>query len=167
MALGLGANLGPAEASLRRAVESLAAALGPLEVAPLYRSHPHSPLPQPAYLNTAVCGSTELAAEAVLAIAKGLELQAGRRPAPRLAPRPLDVDLLLYGDRVSHRPELTLPHPHLARRRFVLAPLAVVAPDFPVPPEGISVRELLARVGQEEEVEEVGWSVAPRLTAPP
>lgn len=95
----------------------------------------------------------------ILAVAKALERAAGRQPgAQRPAPRPLDIDLLLYGERVSRRPELTLPHPRLAERRFVLAPLAAIAPDLRVPPAGLTVADLLARVGQEEEVEEVGWS---------
>jgi 2-amino-4-hydroxy-6-hydroxymethyldihydropteridine diphosphokinase len=64
----------------------------------------------------------------------------------RFGPRPLDVDIVLWGDRVSDRPELTLPHPRLRERRFVLEPLAEIAPDLAVPPDGITVRELLARL---------------------
>jgi 7,8-dihydro-6-hydroxymethylpterin-pyrophosphokinase len=62
----------------------------------------------------------------------------------RFGPRPLDIDLLLYGDLRSDAPELTLPHPRLRERRFVLEPLAEIAPDLAVPPDGMSVRELLA-----------------------
>lgn len=82
----------------------------------------------------------------LLAVAKALELAAGRRPGVRFGPRPLDVDLLLYGDRQSSAPELTLPHPRLRERRFVLAPLAEIAPDLRVPPDGATVRELLSRL---------------------
>ncbi|HEX4953710.1 MAG TPA: 2-amino-4-hydroxy-6-hydroxymethyldihydropteridine diphosphokinase [Thermoanaerobaculia bacterium] len=152
-ALALGGNLGPVEGNLRRAVAELAAALGPLGVAGLYRTRAITPDPQPPYLNTAVTGRTDLGAEALLALAKRLEREAGRRPGPRFTARPLDIDLLLLGDLILDRPGLTVPHPRLAERRFVLAPLAELAADWRVPPRGETVAELLARVGQEEDVE--------------
>lgn len=174
-ALGLGGNLGPVESTLRRALESLARHLGPLEVAPLYRTAPvPSPAPpqppQPDYLNTAAVGATPLPPDAVLALAKALELHHGRRRprhgGRRDAPRSLDVDLLLYGRRVSRRRELTLPHPRLAERRFVLEPLARVAGDWPVPAADdragdgppSTVRELLAACRDRSRVERIGWS---------
>lgn len=79
----------------------------------------------------------------------------------RYGPRPLDVDLLLFGARVSDRPELTLPHPRLAERRFVLVPLAEIAPDRRVPPGGRTVAELLAATRDVSRVEEIGWKVDP------
>ncbi len=94
-------------------------------------------------------------------MAKALELAAGRRTGPRNAPRPLDVDLLIYGSLVSGRPELTLPHPGLRTRRFVLAPLAGIDPDLPIPPDGATAGELLPAVGQESWVERVEWHEAP------
>ncbi len=149
MALGLGGNLGrpgEIEAALRQALEQLRGSLGDLRVASLYRGPAVSAQPQPAFLNTAALGSTALDPEAVLAIAKALEMAAGRRPGPRFGPRPLDIDLLLYGDRRSAAPELTLPHPRLAERRFVLAPLAEIAPDLTIPGLGASAAELLRRL---------------------
>ena len=146
MALALGGNLGPVAQTLRQALRHLEAALGPLQVAPLYRTAAVSPTPQPDYLNTAAVGWTSLPPDAVLALAKALELAAGRRSGPRFGPRPLDVDLLLWGDLVSPHPELTLPHPRLRDRRFVLEPLAALAPDLALPPDGKTVRELLAAV---------------------
>jgi 2-amino-4-hydroxy-6-hydroxymethyldihydropteridine diphosphokinase len=157
VALGLGGNLGDVEAALRRALAALARALGPLRVAPLFRTAPLSSLPQPDYLNTAALARTALPPDAVLAIGKALELAAGRRPAPRSAPRPLDIDLLVYGAEVSTHPELALPHPRLAERRFALAPLAAIAPDLPVPPAGTPVAELLARLPGAERVERLAW----------
>ncbi len=77
---------------------------------------------------------TGLGPEEVLALAKALERAAGRRPGPRFGPRPLDIDLLLYGNRCSNAPELTLPHPRLRERRFVLEPLAEIAPASPCRP---------------------------------
>jgi 7,8-dihydro-6-hydroxymethylpterin-pyrophosphokinase len=108
-------------------------------------------------------GSTSLPPEAVLALAKALERAAGRRPGPRFGPRPLDIDILVWGDRLSGAPELTLPHPRLRERRFVLAPLAEIAPDLRVPPDGATVRELLERLGPDTagEIERIDWSRSP------
>jgi len=131
-----------------------------LRIASLYRTSPLSPVTQPDFLNTAAVAHTALEPEAVLALAKALELAAGRQPPAltvRFGPRPLDVDLLLYGDRRSDAPELTLPHPRLRERRFMLAPLAEIAPDWPVPPDGATVRELLARLGESQGLERIGW----------
>jgi 2-amino-4-hydroxy-6-hydroxymethyldihydropteridine diphosphokinase len=158
VALALGGNLGPVEQTLRQALRHLEAALGPLQVAPLYRTAAVAPIstrPQPDYLNTAALGQTELPPEAILALAKRLELAAGRRAGPRFGPRPLDIDLLLWGDLVTQRPELTLPHPRLRDRRFVLEPLAALAPDLLVPPDGRRVRDLLETV-LDQRVELVG-----------
>lgn len=150
IALALGGNQGSAadvERTLRRALGDLEAALGPLRAAPFYRSAAVSPFPQPDFLNTAALVRTALPPDAVLAVAKALEHAAGRRHGVRFGPRPLDIDLLLYGDLCSTAPELTLPHPRLRERRFMLEPLAAVAPELRVPPDGATVRELLARLG--------------------
>lgn len=132
-----------------------------MRVASLYRSAPLSPVPQPDFLNTAAVAHTGLEPEAVLALAKALEQAAGRRRGVRFGPRPLDVDLLLYGGLRMSLPELTLPHPRLRERHFVLAPLAEIAPDWRVPPGGESVRELLARLPGQTGVERLGWSEPP------
>ena len=163
MALGLGGNLGPVEATLAAALDRLRATLGPLTVAPLYRSLPVSPIPQPPYWNTAALAHTDMEPDAILALAKALERAAGRRRGVRLGPRPLDVDLLLWGSRTATTPELTLPHPRLKERRFVLAPLADIAPDLPVPPGGETVAELLARLGPDSagELERLSWTRPP------
>jgi 2-amino-4-hydroxy-6-hydroxymethyldihydropteridine diphosphokinase len=159
VALALGGNQGPVEQTLRQALSQLRASLGPLRVASLYRSLPLSPVPQPDFLNTAAVAHTALPPEAVLALAKALERAAGRQRGVRFGPRPLDVDLLTYGSLRSDAPELTLPHPRLRERRFVLEPLAEIAPDLSVPPDGTPVRELLARLEGQPGVERIGWSV--------
>lgn len=127
----------------------------------LYRSLPHSPIPQPPFLNTAVAGTTRLPPEALLALGKALEREAGRVDGPRYGPRPLDVDLLVYGGLTLESPALTVPHPRLRERRFALAPLADVAADFELPPDGARVADLLAAVGQEREVECLAWAIMP------
>lgn len=169
VALSLGGNLegriedqpSPVERTLRWALQQLAASLGPLRVASIYRTRPVSLIAQPDFLNTAALALTALPPGAVLALAKELERAAGRGIGPRFGPRPLDIDLLLHGDHRSDLPELTLPHPRLRERRFVLAPLAEIAPDLAVPPDGARVADLLARLGDsdpEDAVERIGWS---------
>ena len=151
--LALGSNQGPGLRLLTSALEHLERCLGPLERAPLYRSAPLSDIPQPDYLNTvALCPlgpvlARGLGPEDVLALGKALELAWGRRGDLRNGPRPLDVDLLLFGDRLLARPELTLPHPRLRRRRFVLQPLVDLRPGLLLPPDRRPARELLAELG--------------------
>ena len=136
----------------------MSSALEGLRRAPLYRTAAISDHPQPDFLNTAVVGVTTLPPEDLLGLAKALELAAGRRRGRRWGARPLDVDLLLYGDLVRDTPELTLPHPRLAERRFVLEPLARIAPELRVPPAGRTVTELLRAGTAVGEVTEIGWT---------
>lgn len=89
-------------------------------------------------------GRTTEPPETLLSFARELESSLGRRRRQRDAPREIDIDLLFLGDERRSSPELTLPHPRLRERRFVLAPLAEVAPDLPLPPDGATARELLA-----------------------
>ncbi len=124
----------------------LRAHLRQVRVAPLYRTPAVSPVAQPDYLNSALVARSPLDAESLLALCQAIERHAGRRRGERWGARPLDLDLLWWGDRISFRPELTLPHPRLTERRFVLQPLADLIPDEPVPPTGQTVRELLARL---------------------
>lgn len=159
-ALGLGANLGEAEETLRTAARELSGILEDARVGGLYRSPPESRSGQPSYLNTAVIGRTSLAPEDLLALVKSLERRAGRRRTVRHGARLLDVDLLLYADLERQTPELTLPHPRLRRRAFVLAPLADVAPDWRIPPDGASVRQLLAALPDAATAERLTWASA-------
>ena len=151
---------------MRRAIDGLARLLGPLEIAPLYRTAPLSPIPQPDFWNTvALAGFAGAPGPGeILARAKALERAAGRRPGPRFGPRPLDVDLLLYGDLLlaggpgsgEGATELILPHPRMRRRRFVLAPLHDLRPALRLPPDGAAVADLLTALGAEQPVERIG-----------
>jgi 7,8-dihydro-6-hydroxymethylpterin-pyrophosphokinase len=97
----------------------------------------------------------------LLAFAHELERAAGRVAGPRWGPRPLDIDLLLYGDWRTTTPELTIPHPRLRERAFVLAPLADLAPALPLPPDGRTAAQLLALLpGDGGDVERVSWTAA-------
>jgi len=133
--LGLGANLGDREAALRAAVAGLPDVVG---VSALYETEPlGGPAGQPPYLNAVVELSTALPARALLAAGQRLEAAAGRdrgAGAVRHGPRPLDVDVLWIDGETVDEPDLTIPHPRLFQRRFVLAPLADLAPD--VVPQG-------------------------------
>ena len=161
VALGLGSNVGNLEDNLRSAIRELEQSLESLVVAPPYRTQPVSFSAQDPYLNTALTGRTRLAADELLALTKALEREAGRRRGPRFGPRPLDIDLLIYGEHVLQTPELCIPHPRLRERRFYLAPLADIAPHLQVPPDGVTVGELLKNLRDPHQVERVSWSRPP------
>jgi len=93
-----------------------------------------------------------------MGLAKALEWLAGRRLGPRNGPRPLDVDLLIFGDRFIQRPELVVPHPRLRLRRFVLSPLAEIAPELPIPPDGMSAADVLEAIEDDQDVVKSAWS---------
>ncbi|HXT22577.1 MAG TPA: 2-amino-4-hydroxy-6-hydroxymethyldihydropteridine diphosphokinase [Thermoanaerobaculia bacterium] len=165
--LGLGANIGAPRRQLLAAVAALSRELGPLTVAPLYRSAAVSPIAQPEFLNTVVLARSDWQPERLLALAKDLEAQAGRVEGPRWGPRPLDVDLLLVGELRHDDVALTLPHPRLRERGFVLAPLADIAPDLRLPPrhpdhpdhpDGRTAADMLAALPREAWPVRVPWT---------
>lgn len=167
MAIALGSNLGGRERHLRQAVSWLAELLADLAVGDLYESPPAEGASPPSYLNSAVTGLTRLAPEAVLSRLQELERRAGRRRGAAGAPRELDLDLLLYGSLERREPALTLPHPGLRRRDFVLAPLADVAPDWPLPPDGATVAECLRALRPDRSLRRRGWERAPEGSGRP
>lgn len=136
--LALGSNLGDRLGFLRAAVTALAATPG-VVVARTSRVYETAPVGGPAqepYLNAVVAVDTSLDAAGLLAVAQRLEAEAGRVRSVRWGPRPLDVDVLLVGDERVDSVELTVPHPRLWERGFVLAPLADVAPELVTTPGG-------------------------------
>lgn len=149
--IGLGGNLGDVPATLRGALDALAALPGTRLVAAsrLYRTPAWGMTDQPPFVNAAAGVDTVLAPATLLAALLDIERAAGRdRTAPdarRWGPRALDLDLLLYGAEVIDRPGLRVPHPHLHERAFVLVPLAGIAADVVVPGHG-RVADLLAGV---------------------
>lgn len=149
--LGLGANLGDREANLRAARERLQERGVELErCSSLYETEPWGVRDQPRYLNAVCRGRTALSPQELLRLAKQVERDLGRRPGVRYGPRPVDVDILLYDDLALDTPDLTIPHPRLAERGFVLVPLAELAPELVVPGLGRTVRELLEGLGESE-----------------
>jgi 2-amino-4-hydroxy-6-hydroxymethyldihydropteridine diphosphokinase len=142
--VGLGANLEDPVEQVQRACDELKnlPASQVLACSPLYRSAPLGPQDQPDYVNAVAALQTQLSAPELLMALRGIELQHGRRrDGSRWGPRTLDLDILLYGDLQQDAPELTLPHPGLHERAFVLYPLYDVAPELQIPGRG-SVRAL-------------------------
>jgi 2-amino-4-hydroxy-6-hydroxymethyldihydropteridine diphosphokinase len=144
--LALGSNLGDRRANLEAAVTGLRShpriRVGPVS-APIETEPVGGPPEQGPYLNAATQIETDLEPAALLAELKLLEHTLGRRDGPRWGPRVIDLDIILYGDTVLHTPHLTIPHPRFRERRFVLEPLAEIAPDARDPVTGRTVRELL------------------------
>ncbi len=158
--LGLGSNLGNREANLRAALRGLWR-MGRVEaVSSLYETEPVGGPAQPMFYNAACSWETGLEPRPLLRFLQGLEHELGRRPGKeRWAPRPIDLDVLLCGDRIVGEEGLTIPHPRLAERPFVLAPLAEIAADARHPVEGKTIAELLAAAGTEgvRRIAEAGW----------
>jgi 2-amino-4-hydroxy-6-hydroxymethyldihydropteridine diphosphokinase len=145
--IALGSNLEDPREQVRRGFEALATLPQSrlLARSRLYRTSPWGITEQPDFINAAARLETSLTPRALLDALRTIESRAGRVRGVRNGPRVLDLDLLLYGDRIVDEPGLVVPHPRLHERAFVLLPLADVAPELDVPGHG-RVRDLLARV---------------------
>ena len=147
--IALGANLGEPLAALRQAREVLADVGKVQATSWLYRTAPvGGPPGQPEYLNAALSLLTTLSPQALLLALLGIEALSGRVRLERWGPRLLDLDLIGYGQRALHTPRLTLPHPEVFARAFVLVPLADVAPGWRHPVTGERVQDSLRRADQ-------------------
>ncbi len=148
IALALGSNLGDSRAILRQALCSLAQTPGVTLrcVSSWYETVPIGGPPQPDIINGCALLQTSLEPLAYLRLLQSLEQQAGRVRSVPWGPRTLDLDLLWFGARVLNTPELTLPHPRLHERAFVLVPLAEIAPDWIHPVLQTSIAALAAQV---------------------
>ena len=144
-AVALGSNLGDRRAHLDFAVSKLQALLRGLRVSRYYDTVPVGvPGPQGLYLNAAAVGGTLLGARQLLEALQGIEQARGRERPYVNAPRTLDLDVILFGDRVIDEPGLIVPHPRFRERRFVLDPLAEISPDLVDPVTGRTVGDLAA-----------------------
>jgi 2-amino-4-hydroxy-6-hydroxymethyldihydropteridine diphosphokinase len=154
--LSLGSNLGDRAANLRTALAQLEAAGRVLAVSALYETQPvdvPDDIPeQPWFLNCVLGIETEMTPRELLALALRIEAMMGRLRMREKGPRNIDIDVVLFGDMVVDEPGLKIPHPAMHRRRFVLEPLAEIAPDVRHPALGKSVQELLAELADGQTV---------------
>jgi 2-amino-4-hydroxy-6-hydroxymethyldihydropteridine diphosphokinase len=154
--VGLGANLGDRQLQLRMGVRQLARSIEIEAVSGLYLTSPVGLLDQPDFLNIVLRGSCLLPAGELMRRAREIEKRSGRVTSVRDGPRSLDIDLLAYGDERIEEPGLTVPHPRMHLRRFVLEPLVEVAPDWFHPDLRLTAVELLAGLSSCERVERLG-----------
>ena len=148
--IGLGSNLGDRAAHLHAALDRLGT-YGTVEaVSPFLETDPVGYAEQPRFLNAAVRLRTTLPPDDLLRGLLSIETALGRVRTVRWGPRTIDLDLLLYDDLVRDDPGLTVPHPRLHERRFVLEPLVAIAPDAVHPLLGRTISQLLARLGRVE-----------------
>jgi 2-amino-4-hydroxy-6-hydroxymethyldihydropteridine diphosphokinase len=147
VAIALGSNLGDRRGHLDWAVEQLRTLLHDLRVSPVIETAPVDvPDEQPPYLNAAIVGTTDLSPQDLHHALQVLEHGRGRERSRFRSARTLDLDLILYGDRVIETPDLVVPHPRFRERLFVLEPLAAIAPDVVDPVSGAEIQVLLSRL---------------------
>ena len=160
--LGLGSNLGDRRRNLAVALRRLEPLVRVEAVSSLYETAPVGPQDQPSFFNAVCRAVTELPPLDLLRHLQEIEQELGRRPSARWGPRPIDLDLLLYGDQVIDEPALRVPHPELPNRAFVLVPLAELAAELQHPERGETVRSLADRADQSgvQKQADVGWERA-------
>ncbi|HKT88495.1 MAG TPA: 2-amino-4-hydroxy-6-hydroxymethyldihydropteridine diphosphokinase [Candidatus Sulfotelmatobacter sp.] len=153
--LSLGSNLGDRGEQLRLAISRLASHGRVLSVSSFYETEPVEVSDQPWFLNCAVALETSEPPSQLMSSLLAIERGMGRERIREKGPRTVDIDILLYGDRVVNTEELTVPHPAMARRRFVLEPLAEIAGEVRHPVVGKTVHELLAELPAGQSVRRV------------
>jgi len=148
--LGLGSNMGDRQKELEFALEQLQKHphIQLIQVATFLETDPEGYPEQDKFLNTAAAVETTLTPRQLLAALQQIEQDAGRVRTIRWGPRTLDIDILIYDNLISGDPDLTIPHPRMRERAFVLLPMLEIAPDLPVPPDGQTIKQLLNQLEQ-------------------
>ena len=144
--LALGTNLGDRESNLSRARELLSQRMKIIDASPIYITPPWGFEEQPDFLNQVLQVQTEIAPRPLLRYLKKIESKMGRVKTFRNGPRLIDIDILFYGQRVVKSSKLSIPHPRLHERAFVLVPLNDIAPDFVHPVLNITVETMLSEI---------------------
>jgi len=149
--IALGSNLGDRAQNLRKAIFLLNQRVRIEKKSSVYESAPMYVDSQPQYLNMVISGHTDFLPHELLAYLKDIESQMGREKDSHNMPRPIDLDILLYGVEVIDTPELTVPHPRMHERAFVLVPLEEIVPLHQCPPHGKAVIDMLDELGRHAE----------------
>jgi 2-amino-4-hydroxy-6-hydroxymethyldihydropteridine diphosphokinase len=145
--LGLGSNMGDRRENLRKALDLLGQRLRIEKQSSIYDTEPQDNPDQPRFLNMVVRASTTLAPETLLTLLKGIEAKLVRaRASERYTPRPIDIDILFYGNQTLYSKDLTIPHPRVTERAFSLVPLEEIAPDLKHPASGKTPKQMLAEM---------------------
>lgn len=144
--LGLGSNIGDRLQNLQAAINALEPDVHPVECSPVYETPPWGFLDQPNFLNQVVKAETELSPGELLRYLKEIEKDLGRQDSFLNGPRKIDLDIIFFDDAVIESPPITIPHPRMDDRGFVLLPLADLAPEFKHPVLDLSVQDMLAQV---------------------
>jgi len=154
--LALGSNLGDRRANLLNALKLLDERLTLERVSSIYETQPLYYQEQPLFFNAVCQPATEIGPFQLLAIVKGIEAALGRTPTFPNGPRVIDIDILFYGDLVVKSPQLTIPHPRIEERAFVLIPLAEISPGLVHPVSGRTIEDLASTVGGWDGVRKIG-----------
>ena len=162
--IALGSNLGDRMRTCLLAIDAMRDLPGTRidAVSPPFETEPEGPAGQPKFINMACKMATRLEPAALLSELQSIERRFGRKREERWGPRTLDLDILLFGSRVIDEPDLVVPHPHMHLRAFVLAPLARMAPDAVHPVLGLTVSQMLERLGELNGIRELDADPATR-----